>query len=82
MANRIGWFKRGRPKANPAPEEVAPVLAPGESWRTRCGSGRVAYRPDWDAAKPYATYYRGTAGAHASSMLDAQTILRGKGCRT
>lgn len=40
----------------------------GTSWRTECGHGRVAYRPDWSVAEPYVTYRDGTAGRHFANL--------------
>lgn len=36
----------------------------GETIHTECGNGRITYRPEWDQAKPWVSYWRGTAGLH------------------
>lgn len=51
----------------------------GAGFRTDCGHGRVAYRPDWDKSQPYATYIDGTAGRHFASLEACAQYFAAKG---
>ena len=54
----------------------------GYTWRTRCGTGRATYRPDWDAVRPWIIYKAGAARQHLHSLEGArQTLQRDYGCR-
>ena len=54
----------------------------GYTWRTRCGTGRATYRPDWDAVRPWIIYKAGAARQHTHSLEGArQTLQRDYGCR-
>lgn len=53
----------------------------GLTVRSKCGKGRISYQPDWSPSLPWATIFRGTAGAHFYSFRIAQRRLEEKGCR-
>lgn len=43
-----------------------------DTHRTACGRGRVSYRPDWSAQRPWASYLDGTAGRHFTDLDEAR----------
>jgi hypothetical protein len=48
----------------------------GESMRSHRGGARIAYRPDWDAARPFVLYRNGAALGHYPTAHDAQRNSR------
>jgi hypothetical protein len=43
----------------------------GHTFRTKCGRGRVAYRPDWYASCAWITYWNGVAELHFETPEEA-----------
>lgn len=39
-----------------------------DTYRTKCGRGRVTYRSEWSPSMPWVTYWDGTAGRHFSTF--------------
>lgn len=40
--------------------------------RSRCGTIRLSFHPEWSQARPWASYRHGTAGLHFASLEDAK----------
>lgn len=53
----------------------------GETHYTRCGGGRVTYRPDWSTEKPWVSYIGGTAGLHFARLEYAAGYFEKKNMR-
>lgn len=47
--------------------------------RSTCGRGRITYRPDWDANKPWICAWRGTVFQHAATQYQARALIRDHG---
>lgn len=50
-----------------------------DTYRTKCGRGRVSYHPEWSPSQPWASYIDGTAGRHFPGLLEAQAYFIKKG---
>lgn len=44
---------------------------PWDTYRTKCGRGRITYHPEWSASKPWASYWLGMAGAAFATVGEA-----------
>lgn len=44
---------------------------PWDTYRTKCGNGRITYHPEWSPEKPWASYWRGLAGLHFATVSEA-----------
>lgn len=51
----------------------------GKTHRTACQRGRVTYSPEWDRAKPWASYLDGTAGQHFADLDEAAQYFAARG---
>lgn len=51
----------------------------GRTYRSKSGTRRITYRPDWSKATPWASYRGGSAGQHFATVEQAQIYHRDKG---
>lgn len=50
-----------------------------DTYRTKCGRGRVSYHPEWSPSQPWVTYIDGTAGRHVVDLPAAYAYFKSKG---
>jgi hypothetical protein len=40
----------------------------GHTVRSKCGTARLTYQPDWSPSQPWASFKNGTAGRHFGTL--------------
>jgi hypothetical protein len=53
-----------------------------ETYRTKCGTGRASYDPEWDSIRPWKVFVNGAAITHCYSLESAKQKLYEYGCNT
>lgn len=62
---------------SPANFMEAIVYPIGHNVRSKCGTARLSYHPEWDSTLPWVSYKGGTAGRHFGSLaLGIQQLTR------
>lgn len=51
----------------------------GDTYRTKCGRGRISYHPEWSTSKPWVSYTHGSAGLHFTNPEEALAYFQKKG---
>ncbi len=49
-----------------------------DTYRTKCGRGRVEYHEEWSPSLPWASYWDGTAGRHFATLDAARWYFQEK----